>query len=513
MAKLRQSKVLNQFGKPAATWLYPSPRWNQRQYKPRYWLSADSKNNISEYDRWELVNYSRQLFAQVGTLNTAVRQKNSWAFGDAWDAHYVGTNPKWGEEAEDWLKYQFYPNCNVRGPLYGFKKTMFMSGMSWDYDGDDAMILTESATGFPQFAIIPATRIGGASGGLRGMKSDSVVSGGPYDGAKLFDGVIYDRNNRMVAIRVAGEDGEPQDISSYSADLCYEPDWSDQGRGVPRISTCLLRWMDRQDIDDFLRSGMKRAASVGIIVKNEEGEAGLGNEVITGEDNPNAAAGTDNKLHYEELQGGEAYYLRANQGEEISALNYQNPHPNSEAFIERMERECLGSLGWFYELLNLHQTGRAPSRLVCDLANQTVWDRQSTGYRRGKRAIGYAIAKAMKKGLLSKNNDGMDPYLWEFGLPKQLTVDQGNEEQADRENLKMGTTSKAIIAQKKGYHRKEISKQRLEELRELITDATAINAEFPSVPFDKAMELLEQRSPNPIMQDPNQGQTQQPTKP
>ena len=85
--RTRQSKILGPNGKPVTYFLYPSPRFNLRQYKPRYWLGADTKTNVSEYDRWELVNYSRQLFAQIGNLSTAIKEKNSWAFGDAWDAH------------------------------------------------------------------------------------------------------------------------------------------------------------------------------------------------------------------------------------------------------------------------------------------------------------------------------------------------------------------------------------------------------------------------------------------
>jgi hypothetical protein len=229
----RQSSILGPNGKPVSYFLYPSPRHNLRAYKPRYWLAADTKSNVSEYDRWELVNYSRQLFAQITTLATAIQQKNSWAFGDAWDAHYFGKNKKWGEEAEEYLKFLFYPTANVRGPQYDFKTSLRLSGMAWDFDGDDAMVLTESPSGFPQLAFYPATKIGQAATGTRGMNSTAVVSGGPYDGAKVFDGVVFDRNNRMIALQIAGENGEPVYISSFNCDLGYEPTWHDQGRGIP----------------------------------------------------------------------------------------------------------------------------------------------------------------------------------------------------------------------------------------------------------------------------------------
>jgi hypothetical protein len=512
-AGMRQSSILGPSGKPVSYFLYPSPRTNLRQYKPRFWLSADTKSNVTEYDRYELVNYSRQLFAQIGNLATAIRDKNSWAFGDAWDAHYVGKNAKWGEEATEFLKYQFFPACNLRGPLYDFKRTLRLSGQSWDVDGDDVMVLTESERGFPMVAVFPATRIGTQTQNMRGRistKEDgNIVSGGPFDGAKIFDGVITDRNSRPIGIRIIGEDGETNDISTFNADLSYEPEWADQVRGIPRIATCLLRWLDLQDIDDFLRRGMKRAAAVGLINKKEEGEAGLGNEVITSEDDPNVAAAgagatsiTDAtaKIFYEEIEGGEMYYVNSLTGEGLEALKFENPHPNSEAFVQRVVREALASVGWLYELLDVSSSGRAPTRLACDLANQSIWIRQSGGHKRWKRAVTYAVAKAMKNGYLSKNNDGMDPYLWEPGMPKQLTVDAGNEEQADRENLKLGTTSKTIIAQKKGYHRSEIERHREDELGSLIEAAQRISTKYPQVPFEMAMELLEQRTPNGLMQ-------------
>ncbi len=515
-AGIRKSSILGPDGKPVSYFLYPSPRWNLRSYKPRYWLSADTKSNVSEYDRWELVNYSRQLYAQMDVLGTAVDQKNSWAFGDAWDPHYLGRNRKWGEEAAEFLRDQFYPMCNLRGPLYDLKRSLLISGRAWDVDGDDAMILTQSEQGFPQIAFFPATRVGMQATGTRGNMDSSnpgagpsaTVDGGPFDGAKIFDGIIYDRNNRMIGLRIVSEDGKVQDLSAYNADLAYEPTWSDQGRGIPRIATSLLRWMNLQDIDEFLQRGMKRAAAIGLKFKNEEGEAGLGNEVITAEQDPDAQAsalaanetlpsgGQSPQIYYEEIEGGEMYYLNSTTGEDIEALNYQNPHPNSEAFVERIQRGAISSVGWLYELLDLSATGRAPSRLACDIANQSIWDRQSAGWRRWKRMTAYAIAKGMKEGYLSKNNDGADPYKWEPGLPKQLSVDAGNDEQADRENLKLGTTSKAILAQKKGYHWRQIKDNRKEELQSLIEDAREIAAANPEVPFEKAMELLEQRTPN-----------------
>src|SRR5205085_2336549 len=174
----RQSKLFGPNGQPVSYFLYPSPRHNLRSQRPRYWLSSDTKSNVSEYDRWELVNYARQLFAQVDALSAGVVAKNNWAFGDAWDAHYFGANKAWGEEVEGWLNNVWMPNANVRGPQYSFKRSMLLSGMAWDVDGDDAMVLTETANGFPQLAFYPSTKIASYGAGRmspQGQSAGSVV--------------------------------------------------------------------------------------------------------------------------------------------------------------------------------------------------------------------------------------------------------------------------------------------------------------------------------------------------
>jgi len=510
----RKSSILSPNGQPVSYYLYPSPRHNPRSHKPRPWLSPDMKINVSATDRWELVNLSRQLRAQIDLLDAAITQKNQWAFGDAWDPHYTGKNPDWGTEAQDWLRNVWFPNANVRGPQYDFKRSMNISGQSWDVDGDDVMVLTETENNFPQLAFYPGTKIGTRGFGVRRSGDDDVVSGGQFDGAKIFDGIITNRNGRCIGVRILGENNTWTDVSAFNADLAYEPIWPDQVRGIPRIAVGILSWMSLQTINEFIQKGVQKATSVGLIHKNAEGEADIGNQILTEEESPTASDSETRKITYEEIEGGETYYLSAPDGESIEQLTYKNPHPNTEAFIERLTRGSVASIGWFLELLNLQSTGRAPSRILCDLANQNIWSRQCTGYRRWKRAINYAIAKGMKIRQIPKNEEGADPYQWEPGLPKPLQVDAGNDAQADRESLKMGTTNRAILAQKNhGLHYREIDKQREIELNQTIEMAIRISQKYPQVSFDRALELAEQRSPNPIMQNQTKQQAAPPSQP
>lgn len=508
----RQSRILDRHGKPLNYGLYPSPRTNPKAYKPRFALSNDTKQNVSEWDRYELVNYSRQLYATIDVLSAAIEQKNNWAFGDAWEPHFMGEagneDAAWAEEAREFLELQFYPNCNVRGPTFDMRRSLKLMGKAWDRDGDDLLAFTETESGFPQFALYPSTRIGTYGANKFSAKKGEEVKGGGFDGAKISDGIIYNRNNRMIGARILNDDGKHTDLSAFQCDLGFEPDWCDQFRGIPRVATSLLRWMDLQDIDAFIQAGVKRASGISLKVKVAEGEAGMGNEVITTEDSPTSPE-SERKVHYEETQGGEMWYLDSLNGEDIEQLDYKNPHPNTEAFITRVQRGSISSVGWFYDLLNPGDTGRAGTRAMADLVNQTIWDRQSVALRRWKRIIGYALAKGAKSGFLRKPKNPKSYALWEPGLPAKFTVDAGNDAKISIEKMKFGTSTKSIESAKDGYHADAIARKRLQELKRNVSDAKELLKEFgpdSGITIQHCLEMVEQRSPNPVIQQQQQSQ-------
>jgi hypothetical protein len=250
-----------------------------------------------------------------------------------------------------------------------------------------------------------------------------------------------------------------------------------------------------QDIDVFLKRGLKLAASVGLIQWNEEGEANSGPEAITTEvDDPTQST---NPVTVEQIEGGEGYYFRSNSGSKIETLKDARPTIEQEKYIARVERRCIYSLGWSYQLLYPELVGGAPARIVVDLANKNLKIRRRVGLRRWRRIISYAIAKAMEGGFLSKNYEGADWAAWHPSMPGNITADSGNDEAAALNNLKMGTTTLAIETGKKGHYWRSLRDQRQREIEDLAARAMAITKQYPAIPFDKAMELLEQRAPNP----------------
>lgn len=505
--------------RPQASWgFYPTPRyagWDNFIPRP-FFAQTATRGGLPAYDRWEIMNYGKQLFSQLGDCAGAVIQKNSWSVGEGWDPVFTGREEMWGEEVAAWLREQWYPNCNVRGEPFDFKTTLFLSGMSWDIDGDDLTVFTETDNGFPQIMIIPCQRIGGSD------IDDTSVKGGVFDGARIYDGVIYDRRNRPVGYRVANEingnlntrfespDGFT-DYPAYNCHLMFEPEWSDQGRGISRFGRPMLDVMNTQDIDKFLMKGVKLDASQGLIITNESGEALDGSETISASEmliggGPSGDTRKDEVIADRDYQmrpvsGGEYQYLRANSGEKIESFKSERPHPNTEAFIERVNRRVMLALGWSYDLLDLTAVSGAPSRLLKALAMRTIGDRQRNLKRRAQRAVRYAVCKAIKNGKIpkyyGKDKDG-DMLKWDFEMPGEISIDTGNDEQADRENLKIGTTTLSRICAKKGYgDYRNLQAQARKEIMGWVTEALAIEKESGGkINFDKAMDLLTQRTPN-----------------
>src|SRR6185437_4375834 len=78
---------------------------------------------------------------------------------------------------------------------------------------------------------------------------------------------------RMIAVALQKEnDDDTTYVSALNCDLAYEPNWCDQGRGISRVATSLLRWMDKQDLDKFLTAGVKRHSTQMLQEFTEDGE-------------------------------------------------------------------------------------------------------------------------------------------------------------------------------------------------------------------------------------------------
>lgn len=457
-------------------------------YRPRtFAFGGNLEYHLNARQIYELRSGSRQLFTQVAILYAAIQQKAMYAVGDGWQPQYYGANRKWGEQAEEWLTEAFYPVADMRGAGFDIGTNLLLYSLALDVDGDEAMLLTSADSGFPQLMFLPADRIGGDAPEIRD-------AGSTFKGARLVHGCILNRDGRVIGYRVQEGmgPGEFQDYSTANCHLGFEPLFTGQRRGIPKIAPALLTWMDLQDIDGFIKRIVKIHSSQGIAHYTESGTADTAETAIS----DNADAGTtDTDLKIQRLEGGEFLYMKAGSGEKLEAFNSATPHTNTEDFVRRLQREGTRAVDWYLELTDPSGIGGAPVRLIQDGARASVRHRQKTIKKRFRRIVGYAIAKAMKEGFLPKN--GEDWWKFEPQLPGQITVDEGYSRQADLDDLAHGLTTKQRIAAKNGGWYEDFDTQRDNEFDAYIERCKA-HAKKHDLPLAWVLDHLEQSSPNPV---------------
>jgi len=504
--------------------IYPSPRDSVGKYKRRNAKPREIKRSISQYDHAELVSLSSELACRIPSLRAAIRDKNSWAFS-YWQPIYMGEDEKWGEAAEDYLNNEVLPLAFFRELRQDFSWAMKMSGMGLDMHGDDLAVFTEDEAHNPKLHIVPSPLIGSdgnvagfnpnLTGALSGSKYDgmSEVEEGPYKGARIYNGMIR-ANNRWVAVRVTGynDKGDPtySDLPiDASTHFACETEFFGQGRGLPRIAASVLHWMNKEEIDDQFLKGLKNAAQRAVIHKLPPGMDALmakGNtivptiESVTSTNEAGTTTTADETVWVEYTQDGNVQYIGAD--EELGGIQFENPHPNAEAFAVRVLMECLADLGWSWSLIDTSMVSRAPTRMETSKANNSMTERQSIQEIRSIRFFQYSIAKGMDNGRIPKNRNGIDPYKWGIGFPKEMSVDQGNDTKSALDRLRMGLTNERIEAAKEGLIAKRIRKDREKEVKELLTAAKRAKDYAASIgenqfTFEQAMSLFYQPTANP----------------
>jgi hypothetical protein len=464
--------------------LYSTPRSSGQldSYRQRWFTTGDIRRLVTDYDRLELLSYSRQLFAGLGNMHAAIIQKAHRSVGEEWRALYCGTETKWGDEVEEWLEDVFYPNCDLRGPPYDFVTDLVLSSIAWDVDGDDAMILTEDGdTQFPKLQFIPTHRINTrmANGAM-----DVRATEGWASGSLVSQGIIYDSNMKVIGLRILG-DGEvkDRDVPMTGCQLMYDPEWQSQNRGLPAPSCEIMGGLDYQDFDAFIKRGVKKATSMALLRTTESGQADTGVGFVAETPLQDFSPG----VKREQIRGGEDYFLTANKGEKVEGLKYEMPSESIEGYIHRLEHRIILACGWYAELLNPSEVGGASVRLIQDNARATVKHRQKSVRMRALRAIRYAVAKAMKHGWISRNE--VDWWKWDFELPALITVDEGRDARTDLSMLGLGVMTESKYHAKYGDSGKQVARQKDAEVTMRIKRGQAI-AEATGTAFEWVYQQL-----------------------
>ena len=120
----------------------------------------DISDLIPSVDRTTLMSHARRIYINFGPIKNAINQRSMYAVGRAFVPVYKGTDDAFGVAATEWLMESFYPIGDTRGGMHDFRTNLFGYSSALDVDGESFVLLTETATGFPQYQGIPSHRVG-----------------------------------------------------------------------------------------------------------------------------------------------------------------------------------------------------------------------------------------------------------------------------------------------------------------------------------------------------------------
>lgn len=516
------SLLVDQYGR-SSNRVYRTPSSVRTEDRPRtrYHLQPEMTRNVSTHDRRELIDASRTLKA-LPLIQGAIRQKAMWACGD-WGVKFIGDNKKWGEEATADLANIGFKFTTPNFENYPFQQILKVTSEALDTDGAQLNVWIRSGQNqFPQQKIVEATMIStdapramsgyatyatatGAGLPYETVNGNVYVKGGPYDGARIQDGIIIDRDGRRLAARVWGynESGEITwaDVPREFSQLLYEPSWANAVIGLPRMAAALVDLMRIGDINDWLTTAIGIAARLAITRKTHGGDPGGAER--TEQDIPSPGGEgipsdltTPAQTTYERIGSG-IYELDAN-GEEISQVPFTRPSMEEESFIHRINSEALWSISMPISMFDPRTMGRAGARTVKEVFRMGIWERQQSLERQTLAFLNWYLFKRMANGHLSRNDDagGADAFMWRVELPAEYTVDEGNDRAADLNDIKMGLNSRSRVFAKRGEDFDAVDSEIFLETRARAEKAARLAAEFPDKDFNQWLDFLEQRGPN-----------------
>jgi hypothetical protein len=437
--------------------LFDSTNWQKRFDRPQErQTNAPIVQEVNPTDRAVMVSDSRKLYANLGPVRGAVDGKALYAIGRSWLPRFEGEDKAWGDAARDWLINEWYPLADISGN--DFQTALFLLSVGVDVEGDSASLLTEYETGFPAIQLMSGLSIGN-----RSQRNDEPLKDGEYKGLRIVDGVVINDMGRAVAYHILGRTAaDDKYVSARDMQLLKEPQFIGQPRGFPAFASSLLDLQDFRTVQGYEKAAAMLAASIGLVEWNETGLADM-------TDPRNGLAGGTAGLTEtvtREMGGGTVKLYKAGTGAKLEAFHNARPGDAFERLRDHLIRSSMSGINWSFDLVwDISKLGGASARLEVAKCMRTVEDRQDLLKPFAKRAVGYAIAKAIKLGRLKANSDW---WKWGFTMPARMTADYGRDKAQDREDYINGIINLSDICAENGMDIDQHIAQRKAENEKLV---------------------------------------------
>ena len=443
-------------------------------------FAQDLDRLFTQNDFRSTMSQSRLVFSNFGIPRGAIFQKADGVVGRAWEPEFKGTDQAFGEAAKEWLR-SWYGVCDVKGGLYDFKTNIWLDSAAVDRDGDVFIILTQTDTGYPQLQHIPAHRVG--------TRHESAKSGvlihGRYTGNRIKNGVIENRNGSPVAYCVLGDD---QDSDQYidSQDIVHiaDPSWHNQSRGIPSLSHAILELRKAKTSEEWELMAQMMVSSHALIEYSDTGGVDYDDPSVslTGD------VGDTDRLAVQTYSGGMVRHFKSNSGSKLESINHTRPGDMWESFQDRVDRKALAGIPWPIELVGKSDGINGTTiRNIQARARASVEGRQDVLRRPMKRVIAWAVAKAIKQGILPASDDW---YRWDFTMPPKLSIDPRNDSKTQIDEYKLGAINMTTMLAEKGKTHSEHIRERCMEIVERKTIKEEVEATYGIEIDDRELQML-----------------------
>jgi len=404
-----------------------------RKWRPN--LAREVRELMTEWRQRALVSDARYVYSSTGgTVAGAVHAKSDAVVGDAWRAVYLGEDRNFQRAAEQILNEDWLPRSNIMGGPFDWAASVWIGSKSIDVDGDFFILPTYTESGEPALQYIEGHRVATRLG-------QEIVKSGPFRGAKIVHGIAVDRSGRPLAAQILGADESGKDdeiISLAQLILCFDPRWFSQYRGIPSLAYSVLDWYDLGEIREAEIVGVKARSKIIMLERTQSGRSPSALEIMNG------SSSADGGAAVQELADGMIRYVQSRG--DISAFDANRPGDAWQSFVEMVQRGALIGMDWPPELVWKMEGSGAPARAVIKRANRSAKRRQKVIACAYRRAALHGLSHYIDRGELPMADDW---WRWGFTMPPELSVDDGNDRKADREDYRIGLLDEQTIVERR----------------------------------------------------------------
>lgn len=441
--------------------------------------ARDSRLDLNEATRTELLKLARHMYRNVGLIKGAVDSIATYSIGPGLRPQYRGTDQEFGRLCEEYWRDMVAPSPEVTGRMTWTDMLLALS-RSIDVDGDVFVVMTEK-------------------GKLQIVEGHRVCEGDDYGTA---DGVFLGKLGEPTAYLIQTGDMWRK-LSADTVIHLMELERPDQIRGGSSLARALNHVRDLKMLGEFEKDALKLQGSIAAVITTDQGDELSGQGGFFG--TVQAQDTGEPTIAREEITSS-ATIPRLSPGEKIEMIGPNRPHAGFEPFAKFLIRDVAMGLGLPVEFVyDPASVGGAGMRFIVAKAQRRFEQRQRLLIDRFcNRAWRYFIGGAIANGDLPAVED-YAKVTWQ--TPKSLTVDAGREAQQAREDYKAGLSSLQDYFGELGQDWEEQVRQIAKEREFIASIGTVTPQTDVAAPVEAVKEAPAIDEPTPVNpeKDPNAG--------